>query len=53
MSAEQLCEFSSAFLSIVLSHLYQKKDLLNILAGTNVDFTSVRDVTKGYSKFHE
>lgn len=50
MTAEQLLEFTSAILSIVLSHHFQKKDIVDITEGTAVDFGMVRDTMYRYSK---
>ena len=50
MTAEQLLEFTSAILSIVLAHHFQKKDIVDITEGTPVDFGMVRDTMYRYSK---
>lgn len=50
MDEDQLIELSSAFLSIVLSHHYQKDEINRIVARTNVDFGMVRDTMHKYSK---
>ena len=50
MTADQLLEFTSAILSIVLSHHYKKKDIEDISEGTAVDFGMVRDTMYRYSK---
>ena len=50
MNADQLCEVSAAFLSIVLSHHYQKPEIKKIVDKTDVDFGIVRDTMHKYSK---
>ena len=43
-------ELSSAFLSIVLSHHYQKEEIKKHVGQTGVDFLIVRDTMHKYSK---
>ena len=50
MTKEQLLEFTSGILSILLSHHYQKEDIKKIVEGTMVDFQLVRDAMYKYSK---
>ena len=50
MSEEDLYKYVSSILSIVLSHHYQKEDILAMLKDTPVDFSKVRDTMYKYSK---
>lgn len=50
MTVSQIHEFISAILSIVLSHHFQKEDIKNVVDGTLVDFSIVRDTMYKYSK---
>lgn len=50
MSEEQILEYTSAILSIVLSHHFQKEDIKKMVKGTSVDFQIVRDTMYKYSK---
>lgn len=50
MDTEQLLQFTSSILSIVLSHHHQKADIKRIVEGTSVDFKLVRDTMYKYSK---
>ena len=50
MSDIQLVDFLSCVVSIILSHQYQKEDILKIINGTAVDFTLVRETMYKYSK---
>jgi hypothetical protein len=50
MSTDQILTFTSAVLSIVLSHHFQKEDIKKIVNGTSVDFSMVRDTMYKYSK---
>jgi hypothetical protein len=43
-------EFTSSVLSVVLSHHFQKQDILKITEGSTVDFILVRDTMYKYSK---
>ena len=43
-------EFTSAILSIVLSHHFQKADILKMIEGSSVNFQLVRDSMYKYSK---
>jgi hypothetical protein len=50
MTPYQILEYTSAILSIVLSHHFQKKDIKSMIDGTSVDFILVRDSMYKYSK---
>lgn len=50
MNTTQILQFTSAVLSIVLSHHFQKEDIKKMVAGTSVDFQMVRDTMYKYSK---
>ena len=50
MSQKDLYKYVSSILSIVLSHHYQKEDILTMLKDTPVDFSKVRDTMYKYSK---
>lgn len=50
MTPYQILEYTSAILSIVLSHHFQKKDIKSMIEGTSVDFILVRDSMYKYSK---
>ena len=43
-------EYTTCILSIVLSHHYQKEEVLSMVKGTAVDFAKVRDTMYKYSK---
>lgn len=50
MNSSQMLVFTSAILSIVLSHHFQKEDIKKMIQGTTVDFQLVRDTMYKYSK---
>jgi hypothetical protein len=50
MNTTQILQFTSAILSIVLSHHFQKEDIKKMVQGTSVDFQMVRDTMYKYSK---
>ena len=50
MNTSQILVFTSAILSIVLSHHFQKEDIKKMIQGTTVDFQMVRDTMYKYSK---
>jgi len=50
MTSNQLLEFTSCLLSIVLSHHFQKRDIEGATRGTQIDFMLVRDTMYKYSK---
>jgi len=50
MNTTQILQFTSAVLSIVLSHHFQKEDIKKMVQGTSVDFQMVRDTMYKYSK---
>jgi hypothetical protein len=50
ISAEDLLKYTTSLLSIVLSHHYQKEEVLSMLRDTQVDFAKVRDTMYKYSK---
>ena len=50
MSQKDLFRYVSSILSIVLSHHYQKEDILAMLKDTPVDFSRVSDTMYKYSK---
>ena len=50
LTSDQLLEFTSAIISVVLAHHYQKDDIKRITKGTLVDFALVRDTMYRYSK---
>lgn len=50
MSQKDLIKYTSTILSIVLSHHYQKDEILSMVKDTSVDFQIVRDTMYKYSK---
>jgi hypothetical protein len=50
MTPQQILNFTSSILSIVLSHHFQKEDIKKMIEGTSVDFQLVRDSMYKYSK---
>lgn len=50
MSEKDLFAYTSTLLSIVLSHHYQKDEILSMVKDTSVDFQKVRDTMYKYSK---
>ena len=50
MGAAALVDYLTCILSIVLSHHYQKEEVLSMVRGTSVDFAKVRDTMYKYSK---
>ena len=53
MTAEQMLEFASMVLSIVLSHQWQKDEIKKVIDGTGVDFKLIRDPMYHYCKKSE
>ena len=50
MCHQFVLDYTSAILSIVLSHQFQKDDIKKMVSGTSVDFLLVRDTMYKYSK---
>jgi hypothetical protein len=50
MCQKDLFQYTSSILSIVLSHHYQKEEILSMFKDTPVDFNIVRDTMYKYSK---
>ncbi len=50
LKSESLLRLTSALLSIVLSHHYQKEEIHKLIQNTPVDFAQVRDTMYKYSK---
>jgi hypothetical protein len=50
LNSKDLLKYISAVLAIVLSHHYQKEEILSILEWSPVDFTPMRDTMYKYSK---
>ena len=53
MTPEQMLEFASMILSIVLSHQWQKDEIKKVIDGTKVDFKLIRDPMYHYCKKSE
>jgi hypothetical protein len=50
MTAQELIKYTTSILSIVLSHHYQKEEILSMVKDTPVDFSRVRNTMYKYSK---
>ena len=53
MTSDQMLQFASTILSIVLSHQWQKTEITKVINGTPVDFKLIRDPMYHYCKKSE